>query len=158
MGLLDVYLNQQLVGQLVHDKRAQSFSYGPEYLKSTTPLPLSRHLPLDSTGENPVFTDAAARAFFENLLPEGDVRAQLVRRLGISKENIFALLNELGGDCAGAVLLLPVGKNPDGAGNYRPISEAELAVELVNLPTHPFLADDKGVRLSLAGAQRFTVL
>jgi serine/threonine-protein kinase HipA len=153
METLDVYLNSQRVGQLVRNAGLLSFSYLNEYLQSTAALPLSRHLPLDRSGTRPEFADAATRAFFENLLPEGDVRTQVARRLGVSKENIFALLTELGGDCAGAVRLLPVGQNPDGAGTYRSISEAELAVELESLPTHPFLADDEGVRLSLAGAQ-----
>jgi len=99
------------------------------------------------------FSDAPTRAFFENLLSEGDVRTQLARRLGISKENIFALLSVLGGDCAGAVQLLPAGQDPVDEGNYRLISEATLAAELANLPSHPFLADASKVRLSLAGAQ-----
>jgi len=150
MDILNVYLNRYLVGQLTHTTGLLSFSYEPDYLNMPKALPLSRHLPL--TGST-AFDDAASRAFFENLLPEANVRTQVARTLGISPENIFGLLSELGGDCAGAVRLLPDGTDPHKTGHYRLISAEELAAELANLPNHPFLADEEGVRLSLAGAQ-----
>ena len=150
MNILNVYLNRHLVGQLTHNVGLLSFSYEPDYLNASKALPLSRHLPLVGVT---AFDDVASRAFFENLLPEANVRTQVARTLGISPENIFGLLSELGGDCAGAVQLLPDGEDPSKAGHYRLISNVELASELANLPNHPFLADDEGVRLSLAGAQ-----
>jgi serine/threonine-protein kinase HipA len=100
-----------------------------------------------------VFDDSATRAFFANLLPEGDIRRQVARQLGVSADNIFALLEGIGGDCAGAVSILRPDDIPGPSGHYRPISQDALALELENLPTHPFLAGDEGVRLSLAGAQ-----
>ena len=150
MDILNVYLNHHLVGQLTHTAGLLSFSYESDYLRARKALSLSRHLPLIGA---PAFDDASSRAFFENLLPEANVRTQVARALGISPENIFGLLSELGGDCAGAVRLLPEGDDPYKPGRYRLISEAALAGELENLPAHPFLADDEGVRLSLAGAQ-----
>jgi serine/threonine-protein kinase HipA len=99
------------------------------------------------------FGDEATRAFFANLLPEGGVLEQIARRLGISKENIFALLERMGGDCAGAVSVLTPGHTLANDGNYRRITEGELSAILAELPSHPFLADEEGVRLSLAGAQ-----
>jgi serine/threonine-protein kinase HipA len=153
MKTLDVYLDQRWVGTLSQSAGGLSFRYGEEYLGSPAPLPLSRHLPI-GTGQTPqTFEDQASRAFFENLLPEGDVRSQVARTLGVSRENTFELLAALGGDCAGAVSLLPPGEEPYRAGHYRPISRDNLAAELDRLPSHPFLADEEGVRLSLAGAQ-----
>ncbi|WP_029916980.1 type II toxin-antitoxin system HipA family toxin [Pelobacter seleniigenes] len=150
MAALVVYLNREPVGWLMQvGGGGLSFLYQPEYLHNTAALPLSRHLPLQAEA----FDNAPSRAFFENLLPEGSIRIQLARRLGISAENVFALLTELGGDCAGAVRLLPEGEHLETAGHYRPICVDELAAELDNLPNHPFLADEDGVRLSLAGAQ-----
>ena len=125
-----------------------SFSYELDYLNASKALPLSRHLPpIGATA----FDDAVSRAFFENLLPEANVRIQVGRTLGISPENIFGLLSELGGDCAGAVRLLPDGTDPHKTGRYRLISEEELAAALAKLPDHPFWADEEWVRLSLAG-------
>ena len=153
MDALNVYLDDQRVGHLSKKGVELSFRYAEEYLETTTPLPLSRHLPILSEQPQQTFGDQASRAFFENLLPEGDVRSQVARILGISRENVFGLLAALGGDCAGAVSLLPPGEKPSGTGHYRPISEIDLAKELDQLPSHPFLTDEEGVRLSLAGAQ-----
>ncbi|MEA3465685.1 MAG: type II toxin-antitoxin system HipA family toxin [Thermodesulfobacteriota bacterium] len=153
MDELDVYLNKLKVGVLTSNAGILAFSYHHDYQQLPMSLPLSRYLPLNRTGANFEFGDSATRAFFENLLPEGDVRTQLVRKLGLSRDNIFALLATLGGDCAGAVQLLPSGQDPKGGGSYRLISTAALAVELESLPAHPFLAANEGVRLSLAGAQ-----
>ncbi|MBN1957417.1 MAG: type II toxin-antitoxin system HipA family toxin [Desulfuromonadales bacterium] len=153
METLDVYLNRLPVGRLTHEAGRLSFRYLPEYQSAPQALPLSRHLPLNHDLATVGFDDAASRAFFENLLPEGNLRTQIVRRLGISPENIFALLNELGGDCAGAVRLLPQGQGPREHGGYRLLSETALTKRLANLPVHPMLADEDGVRLSLAGAQ-----
>ena len=149
MSTLDVYLNREPVGWLTQAAGGLSFRYHSGYLQNPAALPLSRHLPL----KKEAFDDSVSQAFFENLLPEGSVRTQLARRLGISVENIFVLLTELGGDCAGAVRLLPQGEQAEASGHYRLISNNELAKELDNLPIHPFLADEDNIRLSLAGAQ-----
>ena len=44
-------------------------------------------------------------ALFRNLLPDGDIRRQLARKIGLSEGNDFGLLGALGGDCPGALLL-----------------------------------------------------
>lgn len=150
MAHLDVYLNRIRVGQLLQDERGRlGFSYQEDFLGFPEAAPLSRHLPLNTQ----VFSDEATQAFFANLLPEGEVLEQTARRLGIPKENTFALLERMGGDCAGAVSVLLPGNAPVSEGAYRRISDDELGALLKGLPAHPFLADDEGVRLSLAGAQ-----
>jgi serine/threonine-protein kinase HipA len=150
MAHLDVYLNSIRAGQLLQDPRGQlGFSYQEDFLTSPEAAPLSRHLPLSAQ----VFSDEPTRAFFANLLPEGDVLEQIARRLGIPKENTFALLERMGGDCAGAVSVLLPEHTPATEGAYRRITEVELGALLIELPAHPFLADIEGVRLSLAGAQ-----
>ena len=146
---LQVYWNGRLVGDLARSGARLSFRYDGEYLVRSGALPLSRLLPL----REGAFDDAATRAFFANLLPEGEIRRQVARQLGVSLENVFALLEGIGGDCAGAVSLLRPGGFPDSLGHYRPISPEDLSRELATLPAHPFLAGEEGVRLSLAGAQ-----
>lgn len=148
-GTLNVYWESRLVGELTQDGARLSFRYDESYRSQRAPLPLSRHLPLSDA----VFDDSATRAFFANLLPEGDIRRQVARQLGVSMENVFALLEGIGGDCAGAVTILHSGEIPGPSGSYRPISSEALARELATLPAHPLLAGEEGVRLSLAGAQ-----
>lgn len=146
---LNVYWESRLVGELTRDGVRLSFRYDESYRSQRAALPLSRHLPVG----NAVFDDSATRAFFANLLPEGDIRRQVARQLGVSMENVFALLEGIGGDCAGAVTVLHPGELSGPSGSYRPISTETLARELAMLPSHPFLAGEEGVRLSLAGAQ-----
>lgn len=146
---LHVFWERRLVGELSQEEGRLGFSYDLEYRSLPGALPLSRQLPLSDGG----FDDRAARAFFANLLPEGEIRRQVARQLGVSAENTFALLEGIGGDCAGAVSVLRPGEVPGVSGGYRAIAPEELARELASLPTHPFLAGEEGVRLSLAGAQ-----
>ena len=146
---LQVFWERRLVGELTQEEGKLAFSYDCDYRSQPGAQPLSRQLPLSAEE----FGDAAASAFFANLLPEGGIRRQVARQLGVSAENTFALLEGIGGDCAGAVSVLRPGEVPVQSGRYRPISPEDLARELASLPAHPFLAGEEGVRLSLAGAQ-----
>jgi serine/threonine-protein kinase HipA len=147
---LDVYLRDDLVGRLwLDDRRRFVFQYDPAWLKRKSPVPLSLSLPL----KNESYLDDAARPFFSNLLPEAGVRQALARRLKISEQNEFDLLREIGGECAGAVSVLPEGSSPSVSPGYREIGEEELHRIVKELPRRPFLVGDRGLRLSLAGAQ-----
>jgi len=144
---LHAYLNNRFIGELTQDRTRLGFRYDPVYRSWEGALPLSRQLPL----REEAFDDAATRAFFANLLPEGDVRRQVARQLGVSAENVFSLLEGIGGDCAGAIFMVRPGEPAGAAASYRPISQEELSRELTALPAHPLLAGKEGVRLSLAG-------
>ena len=64
------------------------------------------------------------------------------------------MLERIGGECAGAVTFVPAGGAlSDETYDYRKLTDKELANTLRELPKRPLLAGDKGVRLSLAGAQ-----
>jgi len=146
---LDVFLNNTKVGILFHDGLQLSFLYDTKYLANRLPLPLSRHLPLKPEP----FPDSDTRAFFANLLPEGVIRNQVARQVGVSSANVYGLLEAIGGDCAGAISVRRLDETFEDAGSYRRIQRETLCEELNNLPTHPFLVGEEGVRLSLAGAQ-----
>lgn len=148
-GVLFVYLNNTQVGALTQNGVHLSFRYDPTYLAVPRALPLSRHLPLREAA----FADEESRGFFANLLPEGGIRNQLARQVGVSAENVFALMEAIGGDCAGAISVMRPEDTQTYGGSYRPITEEELSKRLSDLPAHPFLAGEEGVRLSLAGAQ-----
>src|SRR5690606_32636581 len=101
------------------------------------------------------FGDHAARPFFAGLLPEGQLRRLISQQLQVSRQNDFALLAAIGGECAGAITLLPKDAAPptDHSGGVQWLEEAALATLIDELPRRPMLAGQDGLRLSLAGAQ-----
>jgi serine/threonine-protein kinase HipA len=148
---LDVYLHDQLTGQLVQDDGGQMrFAYAESWLNRPGAMPLSQSLPLRKER----FSRNECRGFFGGILPEQEKRELIARNLGISARNDYAMLEQIGGECAGAVTFIPAGENlPEQHYGYRPLSPAELAAILRELPKRPLLAGDEGIRLSLAGAQ-----
>ncbi|HEV7732725.1 MAG TPA: type II toxin-antitoxin system HipA family toxin [Candidatus Binatia bacterium] len=150
---LDVYLQTRLTGHLVHTAAGRlRFTYALEWLRGATPNPLSQSLPLR---EDP-FEHAKCRPFFAGLLPDAGQRSAVARNVGVTVGNDFALLEAIGGDCAGAITFLPSGAPPPPTPtplDYRLLPPAELAHLLRELPQRPLMAGTAEVRLSLAGAQ-----
>jgi serine/threonine-protein kinase HipA len=149
---LNVWLNDRLVGRLDQTGGRLSFVYDADWIAKRDAIALSVSLPLRSEP----YDDRTARPFFAGLLPEQEKRGQVARALGISARNDFALLDGIGGECAGAVTFLHPGDKPlpDVAStDYRTVDENQLAEIIKKLPERPFLAGEKGIRLSLAGAQ-----
>ncbi len=151
MNPLIVHLHGRRVGVLEDDDRRMVFRYDAAWLADVGALPLSRQLPLQSEP----FEDQRVNVFFGGLLPEADARDQIARNLGISANNDFAMLERIGGECAGAIALLfeeQMGVFPSISG-LRWLSEGDAAEVMKQLPQRPLLAGDDGLRLSLAGAQ-----
>lgn len=148
---LDVFLGSEKVGVLEQDDHgAMWFGYDEPWLKSGSAVPLSASLPLRPER----FQRKECRPFFAGLLPEEGNRRAVARMFGVSERNDFAILEQIGAECAGAVSLLPPGQHPfPGGARYREIDGAELEEKLRGLPTAPLMAGEEGIRLSLAGAQ-----
>ncbi len=148
---LDVYLHRSLVGQLIQDDQGQMmFEYAADWLEKPEAVALSYSLPLQKER----FSSKACRGFFGGVLPEGNIRELVARNLGISARNDYAMLEQIGGECAGAVTFVTAGQQlPKQDYHYRRLEEAELARILRELPRRPLMAGVEEVRLSLAGAQ-----
>jgi serine/threonine-protein kinase HipA len=148
---LDVYLQADLAGHLTQDDDGDmSFQYAESWLQQPGAVALSHSLPLRPEW----FRRKECRGFFAGILPEEAKRDMIARNLGISARNDYAMLERIGGECAGAVTFLPHGEPmPDRHYGYRPLSDEELAAILKELPRRPLLAGEEGIRLSLAGAQ-----
>ncbi len=146
-----VRIDDTVVGRLwLDEKKRFCFQYDSQWLERSK-IPLSLSLPLRP---DPFFDDES-HPFFANLLPEEKIRAVIARNLGISLNNDYGLLERIGGDCAGAVSLYPENGEPKRElGRYRLLSPDELAAIIRELPQRPLLAGEKGLRLSLAGAQK----
>ena len=150
---LDVYLGREHVGML---SRPGSGRLAFEYDASTVErfaadVLLSVSLPVRAER----FPNGQTRPFFEGLLPEGAVREQVARERGVSVENAFGLLAEIGAECAGAVVVVPEGEEiaADDMSSVRWLTDDELGHALQNLPAHP-LGGGTDVRVSLGGVQQ----
>lgn len=148
---LDVYLRENLVGRLIQDEDGRmAFAYAQSWLDNPGAVPLSHSLPLGSER----FNRKECRGYFAGVLPEQRKRELIAKNLGVSAQNDFALLERIGGECAGAVTFLPAGMPPPAReAQYRSLTSQELAMKLRELPRRPLMAGESGIRLSLAGAQ-----
>ena len=148
---LYVYLFDQRVGTLQSQQGNLCFTYEPQWLSSNNARALSLALPLQSEP----FDNAPAQAFFAGLLPEGSLRKLLQRQFQLSDANTLGLLDEIGGECAGAVSLTPspVAQGDTAQRQIRWLDDGQLRAVLDELPSRPMLAGTDDMRLSLAGAQ-----
>jgi len=148
---LNVWHEQRLVGQLWRNTTgAIGFRYVPGW-RAGGGFAVSRSLPLADREFAP--EEGIAQHWFANLLPEGAVREHIVRDLKLPNTD-FELLRAIGGECAGALSILPEDRQPAGQQHYRPLTDKDLA----NLAArrgriYAIAPADERPRLSLAGAQ-----
>lgn len=149
---LDVWLFADRVGTLALIDGRLSFRYAANWVARPNAVALSVSLPVQTEP----FDEQKTRPFFAGLLPEGQMRRLLAQQFQVSRQNDFALLDRIGGECAGAVTLLEPGQlltHPAEGQDVQWLSEEEVSNLLDELPRRPMLAGTDGFRLSLAGAQ-----
>jgi len=146
VGTLDMAANEPFYG----------FTYDSHYLSSNAAMRLSLSLPLSDAR----FSGIQAQPFFEGLLPEGDARDAISRRLGISRSNSVSLLSALGRDCAGDISVIQEeqnGESPsafDSEGGTQAYLPLERGISWI--AEHPYDEVERlqvETRLSLAGKQ-----
>lgn len=147
MSELVVYLAGRRAGRLIRkDNGSLQFRYDADYAGPA----ISQALPIQETAH----PNRVCRAVFGGLLLEGDARETIARNLGVSSGNDYALLEALGGDCAGALTILEPDERLPRSPEARELDEEQLDMVLRELPQRPLAADpEEGTRLSLAGAQ-----
>ena len=147
---LDVWYAYRRVGTLWRNAAGvMGFRYYPEWIESG--FAVSHSLPLEVREFPPEV--ATAHRFFANLLPEGGVREQIIRDLKLPDSD-FELLHAIGGECAGALSILALGREPSRERLYRPLNDealARLAARRGRICTGG--PGDERPRLSLAGTQ-----
>ena len=153
---LNVWYEERLVGSLRRNATNQvGFQYSDRWLRDRNGFAVSVSLPLRSDPYQP--EEAIAHRFFANLLPEGRVREHIARDLKIPDSD-FDLLRAIGGECAGALSILPDDREPAVEAAYRKLT-AEAFRDLVLRKGQIYAGPDDGTtahpfpRLSLAGAQ-----
>jgi serine/threonine-protein kinase HipA len=140
---LDVWLFADRVGTLALVDGRLNFCYAPGWLSRPDSVALSASLSLQADP----FDDRKTRPFFAGLLPEGQMRRLIAQQFQVSGQNDFALLDHIGGECAGAVTFLEPGQAlpvPTRSDDVQWLSDQEVVA---------MLAGKDGLRLSLAGAQ-----
>lgn len=159
--VLDIWMNGERVGQWRLAQGQDELRYAPDWAHSPHSRPLSLSLPL-LPGNRP-HKGSIVRAFFDNLLPDsGEIRQRLVQHYGAASADPFDLLEQIGRDCVGALLLQP---QDDPTPDVRridgePLSDEDVARVLETVtrggPRLGTEADD--LRISIAGAQEKTAL
>ncbi len=100
-----VYLSDKKAGLIERTDSGYRFAYHQEYLSTKEAQPVSLTLPLR---EEP-YESESLFPFFLGLLPEGWLLDITSRTLKIDPENSFEILLATGGDCIGAVTVIPEG-------------------------------------------------
>jgi serine/threonine-protein kinase HipA len=144
---LVVYLCGHIAGRLLRKANGNlQFRYDPGYAGSA----ISQALPVRAAA----YPHDLCLAVFGGLLVEGEAREAVARNLGVSVGNDYALLEALGGDCAGAITILEPTEQLPSVPSARSLDPPALDAVLRELPQRPLAADpSEGTRLSLAGAQ-----
>jgi len=149
--ILNVWHEQHLVGQIWRSTAGSiGFCYDSDWI-SNGGFGISHSLPLQESEFAP--EDKVAHDWFANLLPEGDMRKKIVYERKLPDTD-FMLLRALGGECAGALSILPMDQKPIESQQYEELTDKDLSA-LVLRRGHPYIDWSKGhyPRLSLAGAQ-----
>lgn len=167
---LGVWLADTLVGYLTHypDERTV-FSVSEEYLDAGPARPIlslawthpddeaqTRRLLLDPRHKS---ASIKAPPFFSNLLPEGGMRARIAQQLKVHEDREFLLLEALGHDLPGAVILRPVDAPPPGHQNHATQVGAPPITADTADDGAPQTAEPAHLKFSLGGMQlKFSML
>jgi serine/threonine-protein kinase HipA len=141
---LDVYYGSELVGT-IHDTSPVAFEYAAGWLER------AERMTVAAIALEPGRTDSAAvQAFFENLLPEGELRLYLAEQRKAS--TLFSLLLEVAGDTAGGFVIVPGGQHPSPP-TYEATTWEAMAAALGKKSASALDLQGGDARISLAGAQ-----
>ncbi len=101
---LNIYYDEQLIGTLALDLADEfELRYAASWLANPDAFDLSFSLPL----QDGAYKGDKVRAFFDNLLPEGEARLSVCEKLRLGTGDVFGLRYHHGKDCAGALSLPP---------------------------------------------------
>jgi serine/threonine-protein kinase HipA len=155
---LAVWLYGSIVAIVDHERRRPRLTYTEEALRRYppgTPL-LSLSLPVRPER----FPQGTTKPFLDGLLPEGESRRTIARDVGVHPADTYGLVEALGRDCAGAIIIQPLEAPlppPASTRTAEPLTQAAMAELVENLREAPLGAGGR-VRISLAGVQQKLLL
>lgn len=151
MRTLEAFLNDQRVGTLSEGNDLWRFEYDANWASASDAFDLSPRLARSQLLHADGGTDRPVQWYFDNLLPEEEQRDILAMETQINREDAFGLLEYLGAESAGSLLLLPPG-SARPARDLKPLSDSDLSARIKNLP-RASLSSGAPKRMSVAGAQ-----
>lgn len=152
MRYLDAWLNDRKVGTLSEGDDLWSFRYDPAWMQADDGFDLSPTLSRAQQQHQDGGSHRPVQWYFDNLLPEEMLRDTVSREAHIAGDDAFALLEYLGAESAGSLVLLPPGLAQTLRGGLRPLSAEALSLRIRDLPRST-LASGAPKRMSAAGAQ-----
>lgn len=153
---LDVYISGRRVGELHHLQGGKfSFSYDDRWMNGRVAIPLSLSMPTITR----TYNGKVVEAFLWGLLPDNEqTLARWAQRFQVSARNPFALLKNVGRDCAGAVQFLPQGDEISRGEIFESLTDEQIGDRLRDLRRDGAATrrlGDAG-QFSLAGAEAKT--
>lgn len=150
--MLTIWYHDRRIGNIkINADQRWEFDYDQDW----DLFPIMPQMPLGQLIPKDVLHYRLTEWFMDNLLPEGQIRTAFAKTANINENNTFRLLEEYGGDVAGAMTVLSEGNTPKTAEQqYSLITQEELASQITDsLKGIPMMTQGGRRRMSLAGAQ-----
>lgn len=152
MRQLAVRINHQLVGHLRENDDLWEFEYASPWRAFEQGFDLSPALPRAVALHRDGATNRPVQWYFDNLLPEEQLRTLIASEANLPASDAFSLLTHFGEESAGSLILVDVGRKVSVPQGLLPLSLPELSSRIRRLP-QASLSKDAAKRMSLAGAQ-----
>ena len=153
MRSLNVYVDDRHVGTLYEGNSLWAFAYEPAWVAWERSFDLSPALARGELRHEDGGTSRPVQWYFDNLLPEEQLRTSVAQEAGIKDpEDAFALLSYLGAESAGSLTLLPPGVPLPAEFILRELTNESLSQRIRGLPRQT-LSRGAPKRMSMAGAQ-----
>lgn len=152
MRTLHVYWNALRVGVLSEGNDLWSFSYDEAWVSAPSSFDLAPGLPRSQLLHADGGTNRPVQWYFDNLLPEEKLREVVMKEAGLKGDDAFALLEYLGAESAGSLVLLPPAQALPDTGGLQRLTDEALSQRIRHL-SRQSLSKDAPKRMSVAGAQ-----
>jgi serine/threonine-protein kinase HipA len=152
MRTLIAYLNNQRIGVLSEGNDLWCFEYDAGWLNSPTGFDLAPGLPRASVRIEDGGSNRPVQWYFDNLLPEETLRETITKEAGLKGDDAFALLQYLGAESAGSLVLLPPDVAATQESGLQSLPDSDLSRRIQDLP-RASLSSGAPKRMSVAGAQ-----
>ncbi|OAJ53346.1 HipA domain-containing protein [Paraburkholderia ginsengiterrae] len=153
---LVAYANGRRVGTVSDENGIWSFTYDKDWLGREDAFALSPAFPLNAEPYIDGSSQRPVQWFFDNLLPEEEMRTALARAAQVNASDAWGLLAYYGRESAGALTLLAENEQ-EVPGGLQPLSCAKLEARIQAMPQHA-LSASAPKRMSAAGAQQKLLL